>query len=385
MRKQVAWALFRVPAAHTYIMLEKQYLNTTCIAVRSDFFFQSISNVLGAFRLLLLTQAYTARSCAPYWPFVSLARPSLIRYLVSPPPSPRPVYVSPCRERNFFLLLHPYCTRGRHQSLTGVVPFSEQEITDASVSQDGTTTTITFTRLLAPMAAGKQVISAVPGDETIIIWAFGPDNELDYHGQDPNRGDVTVDLFCGDRQAADGTPSPAAGTPSPAAETRTLAPGAAAAPSAAPTPAVSSAAPVAGGRGELGDTPAPAGAVRSAAPTLAATMAPANMTMAPTNVTMTPAPTVVDTASPDGDRGIGGPDTSGTPAPSVLSTMVTETPTAGPSASTPADGIDGEDGDGEDGDDQDTDGASSFRIGGGGGWAAAAVAGVVTVLAALSL
>eukprot|EP00903_Cladosiphon_okamuranus_P018881 g17367.t1 len=58
-----------------------------------------------------------------------------------------------------------------------VVPFADQEITDASVAQDSAngTTTVTFTRPLAP-AGAKQTISSVPGDETILLFAYGPEN-----------------------------------------------------------------------------------------------------------------------------------------------------------------------------------------------------------------
>ena len=234
-------------------------------------------------------------------------------------------------------------SRARLQSPDAVVPFADQEITEASVSQDATTTTVTFTRPLVP-TGDKQPISAVPGDATILLFAYGPENPLGYHGQSPFRGSVVVDLFCGDT-AASGAAS--------------------AAPSAAPTPALAAvtAAPT------LGDTAAPAAV--TAAPTLAegATMAPSMM--------MTPAPADMGTPSPEaGSRAGPGLDTSSTGAPTVAdvdggagdSVMVTAAP------SSPSDLLDG--------DGQDTDGASRAA---GGRWAAVAVAGVATVLAALSL
>eukprot|EP00752_Nemacystus_decipiens_P003263 g3020.t1 len=236
------------------------------------------------------------------------------------------------------------------QSPDAVVPFEDQEITEGSVSQDATTTTLMFTRPLVPTGA-KQPISAVPGDPTIIIFAYGPENPLGYHGPAPFRGGVVVDLFCGD----------------------TVAGGAAsAAPSAAPTPAPSA---------TLANTTAPtamtmAPAAMTAAPTVAegATASPTMMmTPAPADMDMdTPAPTAAARDLPVG----GGP--SSTAAPSAAGDADDETGesvvmTAAPSAS-PADGGVG--------DGQDTDGASRAA---GGRWAAAAVAGVVTVLAALSL
>lgn len=233
-----------------------------------------------------------------------------------------------------------------------MLPFEVQEITEASVSQDAATTTITFTRPLVP-TGDKQAISAVAGDETILVWAYGVENTLAYHGPD-NRGSLTVDLFCGEDGVAGGAASTG--------------------PSIAPTPAASAAGVT--GAPTLAGTEAPAAATAAPALGEGATMAPTMtmmMTPAPSDMgdiggdmdTMTPAPVAGDRAGP-------GVDTSITGAPTAVGVMMT----AGPSASsTPVGGVDG--------DGQDTDGASPRAAGG--RWTAAAVAGVVTVLAALSL
>lgn len=252
-----------------------------------------------------------------------------------------------------------------------MVPFEEQEITDASVSQDAAsgTTTITFTRPLTP-AGAKQPISAVPGDPTIILMAFGADNELAYHGEAPNRGGFITDLFCGDSVA--GGNGTVAATPSPAGDA------ASAAPSAAPT---------AGGRGggAVGEeTLAPAAAAETAAPTLAGTAAPSAMTAAPTlaegetmapTIMMSQTPAGASTPSPaaagagggGGDRGIG----EDTQAPTAAGDSLLVT--ASPSSSLE---------DGEEGDGQDSDRGSRVAVC---RWAAAAVAGIAAVLAALPM
>lgn len=245
-----------------------------------------------------------------------------------------------------------------------MVPFADQEITEASVAQDAATdtTTLAFTRPLVPTGA-KQPISSVPGDATIILFAYGPENPLGYHGDVPFRGSITLDLFCGD--TVDG--GDAAGTPSPAAVVSSAAPSGASTPAESVGPLEVTPAPRA-----MRTTPAPADA--SVAPTVAE-----GATMAPAMMMMTPAPADMDLATPApaaGDRGIDGPgvDTTGSPTPTVAddgdesgdSLLVTAAPSSSPA----------------DGDGQDTDGAS--RVGGG-RWAAAAVAGVATVIAALSL
>ena len=86
-----------------------------------------------------------------------------------------------------------------------MVLYEEQEITNASISQETDITTITFTRPLAPSTLDKEKLSAIPGDETWLIYAFGADNELENHGIE-NRGSVLLDLFCG----GGGTGSPSA-------------------------------------------------------------------------------------------------------------------------------------------------------------------------------
>lgn len=296
-------------------------------------------------------------------------------------PSPRPprflfYRACNCCSTAPFIVYSSRHFRDRNQNPSGVVPFLDQEITEASVSQDSASTTVSFTRPLVP-AGAKQPLSTVPGDATIIIFAFGMDNTLGYHGEAPNRGGVVLDLFCGDTAA--GGDGSAAGTPSPAAAASSTVP------SAAPTAVVGGGG--GGGGGATGEEATPAPAAVTGAPTLGDTAAPAAVTAAPTlaegatmaptiMMAMTPAPADMPTSSPDGDRDVGEPglDTSSTPAPAAGgdSVNVTTAPTSAPTSFEDA----------EDGSGQDTDGASRVA---GGKWAAAAVTGVVAMLAALSL
>ncbi|CAM9850698.1 unnamed protein product [Ectocarpus fasciculatus] len=69
-----------------------------------------------------------------------------------------------------------------------------QEISGASVTQVDSTTTLVFTRPLAPTDATKTVLSAEEGEEVTFIWAYGSSNTFEQH---ENRGDFTVsDVLC---------------------------------------------------------------------------------------------------------------------------------------------------------------------------------------------
>ncbi|CAM9438495.1 unnamed protein product [Scytosiphon promiscuus] len=210
------------------------------------------------------------------------------------------------------------------KSVDEVIVFDTQDITETSVTQDDTGTTISFTRPLAP-GGDKQSISSTPGDITAFIYAVGTSNDLEYHGPDGSSG-FRLDVFCGSG-AADIVPR----TPSP----------------------------IVGG--DITEAP-------TAAPTAASTAAStaANSTMAPG---ATPAP-----SGADGSRGGIGTSDAPTPAPAVGDAPTapgTAPETAGPSS------LEDTDGQG------DSDGA--FRVGAG-GWAASAVAtGVAGVLAAMLL
>ncbi|CAN0468181.1 unnamed protein product, partial [Laminaria digitata] len=87
------------------------------------------------------------------------------------------------------------------KALDQVTRYPEQEITDPSISLSPSGTTIAFTRPLSPSTEGKETLSATPGDETWLIYAFGLTNELAQHEQD-SRGNALLDLFCGDTAAA---------------------------------------------------------------------------------------------------------------------------------------------------------------------------------------
>ncbi|CAN0499912.1 unnamed protein product [Ectocarpus sp. 12 AP-2014] len=309
------------------------------------------------------------------------------------------------------------------QAIAGVVPSAMQDITGGSVSQDASSTTLSFTRPLAP--ANKQAISGTPGDETIFIYAFGGDNELAFHGLAPNRGSFALDLFCGDGGDGDGDGATVAGTPAPtvsgtpaASEAFSAAPIAAGTPTAAPTIAGTPAATGGGtpAASEASSTAPIATDSLTAAPTMAVSVTPPSsaLSMAPTTVEIetgsssapssapTIAPTMVavetgsssapsaaptgveaSTSSPtgaagmtgsetmapsaaDGDRGVDFPGQTGAPTDASDSLRMTESPSAA----------------GEGLVDEETDGA--LRVRGGGRWAAAAATGFMTVLAVLS-
>ena len=131
-----------------------------------------------------------------------------------------------------------------------VLAFEEQEITGGSVTQDELGTTLTFTRPLAPTDSGKETLSATPGDQHWLIFAFGSDNELAYHGLDENRGFAMLDLFCGEDGVGSESSAPSASpaTSSPLSEGDT------------PSPSEAS---VGGGGGDGGE-----GSTMSVAPTV---------------------------------------------------------------------------------------------------------------------
>eukprot|EP00752_Nemacystus_decipiens_P012683 g11236.t1 len=79
--------------------------------------------------------------------------------------------------------------------LVDVTENANQEVTGGVVTQVGRTTTLTFTRPLAPTDTSKTVLSSEEGDTTYLLWAHGFSNELAYHGD--TRGTVLLsDLNC---------------------------------------------------------------------------------------------------------------------------------------------------------------------------------------------
>lgn len=89
-------------------------------------------------------------------------------------------------------------------------PSLEQEITDAVVEKLDGQTHLGFTRPANPMGTGKQSLMTGAGDQTILLWAFGPEENLGYHFE--GRGAISVDLFCASTSTELETGAP---TPSP--------------------------------------------------------------------------------------------------------------------------------------------------------------------------
>lgn len=88
-----------------------------------------------------------------------------------------------------FKLLHP------PQFLVDVTENASPEVTGAVVTQVGTTTTLTFTRPLAPTDDSKTVLSSEEGETVNMLYAYGIANELAFHGD--NFGIVSLsDLNC---------------------------------------------------------------------------------------------------------------------------------------------------------------------------------------------
>lgn len=72
---------------------------------------------------------------------------------------------------------------------------ANQEVSGAAVAQAGSTTTLTFTRPLAPTDSSKTTLSSEEGERSNFLWAYGADNSFAYHGT--FRGSVSLsDLFC---------------------------------------------------------------------------------------------------------------------------------------------------------------------------------------------
>lgn len=70
------------------------------------------------------------------------------------------------------------------------------------MTQVGPTTTLTFTRPLAPTDTSKTVLSSEEGETAYLLWAHGVGNELAYHGT--TRGTVSLsDLNCSTDLSAD--------------------------------------------------------------------------------------------------------------------------------------------------------------------------------------
>lgn len=252
------------------------------------------------------------------------------------------------------------------------------------MSQDATTS-VMFTRLLTPADSTKEIISATPGDETILIWAYGFSNTLEQHDMTA-RGSVTLDVFCGSDGAATGsTPAPSAsgdpmmpqstivpfsaspifvGTYPPAPGGGSVPPGKSAAPTVTGggggPPGMESLAPTATGGG-LGpprmESSAPTAIGGGRNPPETATSAPA---AAPIEN-----PAAAETPAPATDRGLPDGTTAPTATPSVATMVpvVSATPSPGSTA-----------------DDQQT--GTGFRVVGGGDgvWVAGVASGVAVLL-----
>lgn len=99
----------------------------------------------------------------------------------------------------FFSLLAPFPFQIKHsaippQALASVTPNDNLEVSGASVTQAASTTTLTFTRPLAPTDSGKTELSSEEGERANFIWAYGSSNTLAFH---ESWGAVALsDLFC---------------------------------------------------------------------------------------------------------------------------------------------------------------------------------------------
>ncbi len=132
----------------------------------------------------------------PICPLPSFLAPKY--WCLSPFPSPTPppfppfsgdILPAPVPSRPLRPSLSP-----SHQALTGVTENENPEISGASVTQVGSTTTLAFTRPLAPADATKTALSSEEGESLFMLWAYGEGNELTYHG---SRGTASLsDLFC---------------------------------------------------------------------------------------------------------------------------------------------------------------------------------------------
>ncbi|CAN0387857.1 unnamed protein product [Ascophyllum nodosum] len=283
--------------------------------------------------------------------------------------------------------------------------FGDQEITSTSIGQDGDGTTITFTRPLTPANSEKQTLSSTPGEESWIIWAFGADNDFDYHGPQ-NREAFLLDLFCGETVSLETTITPSVMptiTPtSPPTQEGGEAPEMTLAPLPTPIPATEAAMPLAPDEvTTTNPTASPTYGVIASEMTPAPVPTPipateAAMTLAPDEATttnptasptsgviapgMTPAPSptpiaatdAVTTSNPTASPTFGAMAPGRTRAPATTPTPVTEVPMT--SAPSEAGSPDGNRAGGVHG---------SFRVGSsGGGWWVTASTGLSALLGA---
>lgn len=89
-------------------------------------------------------------------------------------------------------------------------PSPEQEITEVFVEVSSGRTSFGFTRPANPIGEGKFPLMTGPGESTIILWAFGTGDDLDYHFE--GRGAISLDLFCSsgtNKEVFTGSPTPA--------------------------------------------------------------------------------------------------------------------------------------------------------------------------------
>lgn len=73
-------------------------------------------------------------------------------------------------------------------------PSPEQEITETFMEKAAGQTTLGFTRPTDPIGEGKLSLMTGTGGPTILLWAFGVSETLNYHFE--GRGAISVDLFC---------------------------------------------------------------------------------------------------------------------------------------------------------------------------------------------
>lgn len=94
-----------------------------------------------------------------------------------------------------------------------VDPSPQQEITEVFMEKGSGQTTLGFTRPTNPIGQGKLSLMTGTGGPTILLWAFGVRETLDYHFE--GRGAISVDLFCSSGTELEGEVDSIRPTPTP--------------------------------------------------------------------------------------------------------------------------------------------------------------------------